>query len=491
MRFQLSRRALAAMMMAAMILAPVPPVLTFAQPIVVPTSAPTTARADGAAGEYLGTITYGTSLRLGLSLEGPDSKLKGKLNSIDQSAIIPIDSAKLVVKKLVLTLKGIGASFEGTMSDDKQTIAGTWTQNGVNLPLTFKRTMEMPTLHRPQDPKRPYPYNEQEVVIDNRAAGVKLGGTLTLPKRTSTQPSHSLPAVLLITGSGAQDRDESLLGHRPFLIIADHLTRAGIAVLRLDDRGVGKSTGDFVKATETDFVSDAKVAIDYLRHHPDIDPKRVGVLGHSEGGIIGPKLAADDPQIAFVVMVAGPGIPMDELLLQQSREVAMVLGEDAASIARNQDAVRETFAILKQTSDPPDLEQKLRSINERELAALPADQRQAFGGKDRIDAQIKMITSPWFRELLRYDPAPTLAKLKCPVLAIGGEKDLQVAAKENLAGIKRANPSIETHSMPGLNHLLQHCKTGSPAEYSTIEETMSPEVLKMVGDWIKSHSNGH
>jgi pimeloyl-ACP methyl ester carboxylesterase len=261
-------------------------------------------------------------------------------------------------------------------------------------------------------------------------------------------------------------------------------------VLRLDDRGVGKSTGDFANATEADFVSDAKAAIDYLRHHPDIDPKRVGALGHSEGAIIAPKLAADDPQIAFVVMVAGPGIPMDELLLQQSRDIAALLGEDANAIARNQQATREAFALLKKTTDAPGLEQQLRAINERELAALPADQRQALGGKERIDAQIKMITSPWFRDLLRYDPAPTLAKLKCPVLAIAGEKDLQVAAKENLAGIKRANPSIETHVMPGLNHLLQHCKTGSPMEYSTIEETMSPEALKLMSDWITSHSQG-
>jgi pimeloyl-ACP methyl ester carboxylesterase len=489
MKTKLPRRLLAAILIVASLVMPSTRSVVVAQPLALPGSSPTT-RAAGAAGEYLGTLNAGIALRLGLSLEGPDAQLKGTLNSIDQSAIIPIDSVKLTGGKLVLTLKQIGAAFEGKMSADRQTITGTWSQGGAKLPLTFKRTTEIPTLRRPQEPKRPYPYNEQEVVIENRAAGVKLGGTLTLPKASSTRPAHALPAVLLITGSGAQDRDETVMGHRPFLIIADHLTRAGIAVLRLDDRGVGKSTGDFAKATEVDFVSDAKAAIDYLRHRPEIDPKRVGALGHSEGAIIAPKLAADDPQIAFVVMVAGPGIPMDELLLQQSRDISALLGEDANAIARNQQATREAFALLKKTNDAPGLEQQLRAINERELAALPADQRQALGGKERIDAQIKMITSPWFRDLLRYDPGPTLAKLKCPVLAIGGEKDLQVAAKENLAGIKRANPSIETHAMPGLNHLLQHCKTGSPMEYSTIEETMAPEALKLMSDWITSHSQG-
>ena len=445
---------------------------------------------QGLAGHWLGSLKISpiVELRLALDLKNSASgKLAGAMTSVDQgAATIPITALREEAGAVHLETQSVGGVFDGKISADGSEIAGEWKQNGNTLPLIFKRLTATAKLERPQEPKQPFPYNEEEVVVDNSADGVKLAGTLTLPR---TAGPH--PAVIFITGSGPQDRDEALMGHRPFLVLADYLTRRGIAVLRCDDRGTAKSTGNFGKATDADFVQDTLVQLAWLHSRKEIDPKRIGLVGHSEGGIVAPRVAAASSGVAFIVMLAGVGVPMDELLVRQGRDIALVMGASEEVVAKNAGAQRAIFHAVKTEKDPAAAEAAVRKIIREQLASLREDQRQKLGlSDDMMEAQVKMVLTPWFRELVAYDPRPTLTAVKCPVLAINGEKDLQVAAAENLPAIRAAltaggNPNVKTVALPGLNHLFQACRTGAISEYGQIEETFNPAALKVVGDWIQ------
>ena len=325
---------------------------------------------------------------------------------------------------------------------------------------------------RPQVPAKPYPYREEQVTYENSAAAVKLAATFTIPSGKGP-----FPAVVLITGSGPQDRDESVAGHRPFLVLSDYLTRHGIAVLRADDRGIGKSTGNFQTATTADFAADAEAGVAYLNTRSEADPHRIGLVGHSEGGIIAPMLAARNPNVAFIVMMAGPGVPGDEIVEMQTLLIAEANGA-LLKVAEKQAAQqREIDEIIKAGSDEAVIGKNLR-------------RRAAEGNLDPVvEGRINIMNSPWFRYSLKYDPAVALRKVKCPVLAIYGEKDLQVSPKQNLPIIRRAleesgNKNFEVDELPGLNHLFQTAETGAPREYEEIEETMSPLALEKIANWI-------
>jgi uncharacterized protein len=345
---------------------------------------------------------------------------------------------------------------------------------------------------RPQEPKPPYPYDEQEVVYQNKKDGVQLAGTLTLPR--SKGP---FPAVLLITGSGPQDRNETVLDHKPFLVLADHLTRLGIAVLRVDDRGVGKSTGRFSEATSEDFAADALAGVEYLKTRNEVAPRRIGLIGHSEGGLIAPMLAARSTDIAFIVMMAGSGLTGEQILYHQAMLIARAHGVSDELIAQNRAAQERVFAIIKQEKDGVVAEKRIReeAATFRELAArIKAEAREEQRKTmdliaEYIEMQAKLAVSPWFRFILTYDPRPTLMKVRCPVLAINGEKDLQVPAKENLAAIRLAletggNKDYTVLALPNLNHLFQTCRTGAISEYAQSEETISPAALDTISKWI-------
>ncbi len=333
----------------------------------------------------------------------------------------------------------------------------------------MKNTSEL-ELKRPQNPVKPYPYRDEDVAYDNKVQNVTLAATLTLPQGTGP-----FPAVVLITGSGPQDRDESLLGHKPFLVLSDYLTRHGIAVLRADDRGVGKSTGIFSKATTADFATDTEAGIAYLKTRKEIDPRKIGLIGHSEGGVIAPMIAARNKDVAFIVMMAGTGVPGDQIIPAQSEAIEVASGKDPAEAAKNAANEKEMLKLVETEKDQAVLEKELKE-------KMKGDTPEA-----QIGAQIAQLTSPWFRYFLTYDPAVALRHVNCPVLALNGSLDKQVLPSQNLPPIRQAlagNKRAEIDELPGLNHLFQTAKTGSPAEYAAIEETIAPVALDKMATWI-------
>ena len=377
------------------------------------------------------------------------------------------------------------SGFNGTLSADGRQLRGRWTRQGYpDMEAVFTRREAVTSApRRPQEPRAPFPYRSEEVSIPNpRAGGVTLAGTLTLP-----QGEGPFPAAILISGSGAQDRDESLMGHRPFAVLADHLTRNGIAVLRYDDRGTARSTGTFQGATSADFATDAAAAYAFLRSRREIDPRAIGYIGHSEGGMIGPIAAADSPGLAYVVLLAGPGERTRELLEAQRRAIGQSMGMTAAEL----DQAGALQGRLMEISAGP-LPQA-----EAEAAMRAAMSDAALAGSGITPAQRDMligrVMDPWFRWFLRYDPVPTLRALRMPVLALNGSLDRQVLPAANLAGIRAAlagNPDVTITELPNLNHLFQTARTGGIGEYAQIEETMAPVMLETVTAWIRARFLG-
>jgi hypothetical protein len=438
--------------------------------------APKPAKPSDIDGTWMGTLDAGAmKLRVVFHITNTEEGLTATMDSPDQNVKgLPVTSVTRDGASLKLDLKQIPGAFEGKIAKDLTTIEGTWTQGGGGFPLVLKQVKDAAELERrrPQNPVKPYPYRDEEVSYANPAASIKLAATLTIPPGQGP-----FPAVLLIVGSGPHDRDEALMGHRPFLVLADYLTRHGIAVLRADKRGVGKSGGNSATATTADFATDAEAGVAYLRGRPEVNPRKIGLVGHSEGGIIAPMVAARNADVAFIVMLAGTGVPGDQILVAQSRLIAEAAGKSPAEAEKNANEQRGVLALVK---------------NEKDNAALESELRKRMAGKGseaQVDAQIKVITSPWFRYFLTYDPAENLRKVWCPVLALNGEKDLQVSPALNLPAIRQAleqggNKHFEADELPGLNHLFQTARTGAPSEYAEIEETMSPVALEKIADWI-------
>jgi pimeloyl-ACP methyl ester carboxylesterase len=439
-------------------------------------------------GNWLGTLDInGTKLRLVLKVsKSADGTLTAKMDSPDQGATdLPIDEIAQKDKAVSFSAAKFGLSYEGTLDAKGDEITGTFQQATLNLPLVFKRTGEIEKPKRPQTPQKPFPYNEEEVFYKNAKDNVRLAGTLTVPREGKKHP-----AVILITGSGAQDRDETIFGHKPFLVLADYLTRRGIAVLRVDDRGIGGSERGSLTATSENFAEDVLAGIEFLKSRKEINAKRIGLIGHSEGGMIAPMVAARSKDAAFIVLMAGLGQTGADVIYTQTVRIQKAQGASEFVTAETLKALENAMAVLKSETDNKLAAELINEALAKQKSGLSEARQKEFEPVEKtIKSQIPMYVSAWFRYFVAFDPQPVLKKVKVPVLAVNGENDLQVASKENLDLIAAAlkaggNKKVTIVSFPKLNHLFQTSQTGLPAEYQKIEETISPPVLETISDWI-------
>ncbi len=439
------------------------------------------------AGNWLGTLDVGgVKMRLVLKVAKTTDGYTAKLDSIDQGTKdLPIDAISLEGNILKFSAPQFGMSYEGTLDEKRGEVNGTLKQFAASTPFVFKRVGEILRKKRPQDPEKPYPYAEEEVGYKNLKDNVKLAGTLTFPRG-----GGKFPAVILITGSGPQDRDSTVAGHRPFLVLADYLTRKGIAVLRVDDRGTGGSDIGSLAATTENYVGDVLAGVEYLRSRQEIDARRIGLIGHSEGGMIAPLAAVRSKEIAFIVMLAGMGQTGEEVLLTQLDVLQRKNGVEPAIIARAIDFQKSLFTIIQSEPDNRLATAKINELLAQRKSAMNERQLQEFARVEAdVQAALPALLSPWYRYFLSYNPRPTLEKVNIPVLALNGDNDVQVAAKENLALIAAAlkagkNNNFTVKSFPHLNHLFQTSQTGLPNEYDAIEETLAPAVLETIASWI-------
>ncbi len=438
-------------------------------------------------GDWYGKLDIqGTKLEFVLHISKENNLLTSTFDSPDQKVFgIPVTETVFENNILRFAIPEGKIQYEGTWQNDG-TISGGFNQGGMKLPLHFSRTKnEAPK--RPQEPQPPFDYVIKEVTFENKKDNVSLAGTLTLPSK-----GKNFPVVILISGSGPQDRNEEVLGHKPFWVIADFLTKNGIAVLRYDDRGVAQSTGDFATATSEDFAKDTQAAVAFLKQIPEINPKKISLIGHSEGGLIAPIVAANNPEINNLVLLAGPGVSGEKILLEQNYLSAKLQGIPEEQLAENRKLNQLVFDKFKNEKDLNVIKNKLRPVlktvieNQIGEADIPESEIQKM-----VEKEINTIATPWFQFFLTYDPEISLSKVRCPVLILNGEKDFQVPSKMNIEAIenilsKSGNKKYQSVEFPNMNHLFQVCNTGSLEEYQLIEETINPLVLDTILTWLKT-----
>lgn len=444
---------------------------------------------DSVLGYWEASLTVPTgSLRIWMTCSQDENtgQLKVKLDSPDQGAFdLPVGSASLEGNHLVVQCPKMLANFDGHLTDSMN-IQGTWTQNFKEFPLNFTRKFEPLTFVRPQMPQEPFPYQIDTVEFTSGPKKIKLAGTLTRPNS-----SELVPVVILISGSGPQDRDCSLMGHKPFWVIADFLTRNGVAVLRFDDRGTGKSGGKFNSATSFDFAEDVSAAVDFLKSYPGITPTMIGLAGHSEGGLIAPIVASKRDDLAFVILLAGPASTGRDILIQQSEAIMKLAGSTKKEINHALEINDLVYSVALTDMSYQDAEKKIDNLLKRKYwyrsSSFKRNNRLNESGRKMIAAQ---VLDDWFRTFLSTDPAPYLSKLQIPVLAVFGSKDCQVLPDPNAARMEKyltvnGNKHVTVKTMDGLNHLMQHSTTGAISEYAMIEETFSPEVLNLMLNFVQ------
>ena len=439
-------------------------------------------KAQDITGQWNGTLKE-VQLRLVFDITKTENGFVSTMDSPDQGANgIPVSSTSFENLSLKLEIPKAQIEYNGTLKDS--IIIGTFKQGGQVFTMNLSKGKQLNQTSRIQEPKIPYPYYTEEVTFTNNKANISLRGTLTLPKKEG-----KFPVVILISGSGPQNRDEELMGHKPFLVISDYFTKNGIAVLRYDDRGVGQSKGDFNSATTADFANDAESAIAYLKTRNEIDKKKIGLVGHSEGGIIASIVASRSKDLNFIVLLSSTGIPGYKVLLQQQELIAKASGISTNEIQKSKELNSKVFQLVLSAKDNEtlkiDLEQYLRAT----LLSIPNNEKPKEMSDDEfISVQVNQLSNPWMQYFLKFDPATVLDKVDCAVLVVNGAKDLQVAPKENLSAIenalKKGGNKGTTIIFPNLNHLFQECNTGLPNEYGKIEQTFSPIALEEIKKWI-------
>ena len=445
-----------------------------------------TAIAQGIVGDWQGVLkVQGTSLTLVFHIDEAEGGYKGSMDSPDQGALdIPVPFVSLEQNKLVMKIPTALIQYDGVMSGTGL-IEGTFTQSGQSFPLNLSKKIILKEGKKYQEPGLPLGYTEEEVLFQNLEADINLSGTLTLP-----MGEDKYPAAILITGSGPQNRNEEIAGHKPFLVLADHLAKNGIAVLRFDDRGVGKSEGDFQGASTLDFATDVEAALSFMRTRHEINQNKIGLIGHSEGGVIAPMVASEDTDVRFIVLLAGTGISGKEVLLSQSKKAGELseLSDEERIIMNNLYA--EVYNLIAASERVEPLKKMLIDYFERKWPDIPTTMRSGMEKANYVRWQVDQLATPWMHFFITYAPATALQKVSCPVLALNGEMDWQVPHEVNLKAIEKAlhkggNQQATIKSLPGLNHLFQESKTGSPLEYAQLEQTFSPIALQAVSSWLK------
>jgi uncharacterized protein len=439
-------------------------------------------------GSWLGSINIsGISLRIAMHISEKDHIILTKLDSPDQQSF-GNSAHKTVIESdsIHVDFPLLGARYAGKLINHQ--LIGKFYQAGMELDLNMERfdgVVEAPK--RPQIPTGPFPYSSKEVKIKTTNPEVILSGTLTIP-----QGKGPFPAVILVSGSGAQDRNEELMGHKPFWILADHLTRNGIAVLRYDDRGYAKSTGNFDDATTMDFADDANAVFNFLAKQKKIDKAYIGIIGHSEGGIIAPIIASKNPQVQFVVLMAGTSISGDKILIDQQELIMRANKTDEKEVTENIQLSEKIIDFLLKEKNNPNLQTDLANHIEKVAKEIHYTIPKSLSPKTFAKQTAFAYSKKWIVSFVSIDPALYLKQLMIPTLALFGEKDLQVSTRANVKPMEDAlknNPKATVHTFLDLNHLFQHAKTGSPSEYALIEETLAPEFLDFVTQWILNLNN--
>lgn len=438
------------------------------------------AHAENAQGYWTGSIANALKVIVQFS-QAPDGRWEATLTVPQQGMETKVDKLVVADDKVSFALVALNAGFAATWSEQEKAWTGTWSQGGQTAPLNLTRTdAQALKPKRPQEEAiaaRTPSYSSQDVSFANDAAKVTLAGTFTIPPGKGP-----FPAVVLIHGSGPLGRDQDVFDHKLFLVLADHLSRQGIAVLRYDKRGIGKSTGTYKGATSLDLAGDVEAALRFLRSRAEVSPRHIGIIGHSEGGLIAPMVASRDPALGFVVMLAGPGVRGELLMVEQLALGAKANGAPDTVVAAERALNQAMFAALVSA---PDIE----AANNRAKLFLEESERKGAMPPGAAKEKLKHFSTPWFHTFLRHEPAPFLQATRQPILVLNGERDLQVPSSMDLAAIRSAlkdNPRAVVKELPQLNHLFQTARTGSTAEYFTIEETMAPIVLTTVSDWIQA-----
>ncbi len=405
-----------------------------------------------------------------ITLDVPQQGVKG----------IPAESTTLNGRELLVKIPVIQAEYKAEITNDT-VISGAFSQGGASFPLSLKKQPGNPVVEvKANLPANVDAYTSKEVKFRNDRAGITLAGTLTYPKNKT-----NCPAVILLTGSGPQDRDETILEQKPFLRIADYLSSKGVAVLRFDDRGTALSEGDFKNATVYDFVTDALSAFRFLSGEEGIDKNRIGFIGHSEGANLGLMAAAENKMVAFTAMLGGISIPGDTLLRLQAYSMAKASGMSEPDLVKDNRMRNRIFNIIKNEPDQDQVSKDIAVVIDEEMSNIPESDR-----KKAADAFIQSSLSPWMRAFLAYDPAPYFRSVNCPVLVLYGNKDLQAPAPENTEALKKiisGKNNFTLRVLPGLNHMFQDAQTGLVSEYYNLEKPMmNDEMLLVLQDWITS-----